>query len=111
MLVIIPLLGITLIYVLETQVLLTSISSGLKDQALLLEQLATDVPSIWSEPEDARFFVQRIGPLLTARIMLLDTNGHLLASSDPADSTRLGKAITIYHYEDVLKGDIIIHES
>ncbi|HEX7975585.1 MAG TPA: hypothetical protein VF498_14340, partial [Anaerolineales bacterium] len=103
-----PLMGIALVYVLETQVLLSSISSDLTTQAVLLAQMTTQKPVVWSEQDQAEYFVRHLGSLLTARIMLLTPNGRIIASSDPADEANLGQVITIYGLDAVQNGAVSV---
>lgn len=104
-----PLMGIALVYVLETQVLLSSISSDLTTQAVLLAQMTTQEPVVWSEHAQAEYFVQHLGSLLSARIMLLTSDGQILASSDPADEAHLGQVVPIYGLDAVQSGAVSVH--
>ncbi len=87
---IIPLMGLGLIYILESQVLLPDIARELKEQAELVVQLIGDNPDLWSHPDEAQTLVERVDPDVSALVMLLDRNGNILASNDPQDATRLG---------------------
>ncbi|MGC8780865.1 MAG: ATP-binding protein [Anaerolineae bacterium] len=90
LLIVVPIVGIALIYVLQTQVVLPGLANELSGQAGLIAELARDQPGVWSDPGQAQAFVARVRPQLTARLMALDASGRLLASSDPADAPRLG---------------------
>jgi len=90
LLVIVPLIGLALIYLLEAWVLLPSLTNELTSQANLVVEMARDQPSVWSDPLQAQAFASRVNPHLTARLMVLDRSGRLLASSDPNDNGRLG---------------------
>jgi hypothetical protein len=48
LLVIVPLMGIALIYVLETQVLLQNLSTELTGQALLVSEIASSWGDVWT---------------------------------------------------------------
>ena len=91
--IIIPVMGIALIYVLETQVLLDVLSRELKGQALLAAKIAAGRPEIWHDPEQAQAFVTEVGTDVGTRVMLLDGQGNLLASSEPTDAERLDQTI------------------
>jgi two-component system sensor histidine kinase BaeS len=101
---IIPLIGIALVYILETQVLLPSLASEVNDQAYLAARLAAYQPAIWSDSALAQGFVDQLHSRMTERVMLLDKTGHLLASSDPADSARAGQLVIPPDLSDVLAG-------
>ncbi|GAB4535883.1 MAG: HAMP domain-containing sensor histidine kinase [Anaerolineae bacterium] len=92
-LVIIPLMGLALVYVLETQVLLVNVSRELVGQAILLAEMASQQGGIWHNSEQASVFVTRISPLLGVRIMLLDSRGYLLASSNADDAQAVGRPV------------------
>ena len=91
--IIIPVMGIALVYVLETQVLLGILSEELEGQALLSAKIAAGRPAIWTDPEQAHAYVAEVGAEVDTRVMLLDAQGNLLASSEPADTERLGQTI------------------
>ncbi len=95
LLIIIPTMGVVLIYVLETQVLLVNLSTELADQAILVAELAMTQPDLWDNPAQAQAFVTRVSSLLTARVMLLRPDGRLLASSDPADVGKLEQPLDV----------------
>ena len=57
LLVIIPIVGIALIYTLETTVLLPDLATELTSQARLVGELAKDRSDIWSNPGLAEAFV------------------------------------------------------
>jgi signal transduction histidine kinase len=90
-LVIVPVMGIALIYVLETAILLPELVGELTGQAELIVRLVGNEPGLWQNPAQAQAFVDELSQELPARIMLLDGSGQLLASSDPGDLTRLGQ--------------------
>ena len=103
-LIIIPLIGLALVYVLETQVLLVNLSDELMAQAVLVAEMANQQAGIWNDPGEAGAFVARMSPRLTARVMLLDAHGYLLASSDPADTQGAGQQISVPGLANALAG-------
>ena len=104
LLLVVPLMGIALVYVLESQVLVPNLSRGLVGQATLVAQIAREHPDMWNDPAHAQAFVTEVIPSLAARLMLLDSNGRLLASSDLADASRLGQPLGQAEPEKVLAG-------
>ena len=88
LLIIIPLVGLALVYVLETRVLLPSLARQLTAQAVLVAELTRAHPEVWQDPAAAAGFVDRTGSLFPGQLMLLSPDGVVLASSDPADVTR-----------------------
>jgi hypothetical protein len=107
LLVVIPLMGIALVYVLETRVLLVNLSSELQGEALLIAQMTRTQDGIWRDPNTAQAFVSGLDPRLDPRVMLLDTTGMLLASSDPDDGTRVGQPLGEVDLIRVLAGEIV----
>jgi two-component system sensor histidine kinase BaeS len=102
LLVVTPLVGITLAYLFETQVLLAGLSDELEREASLVATVASDYPQIWFDPELAQAFTARIGERLAGQVMLLSTNGTLLASTDPADQERLGQQLDVPGFREAL---------
>jgi signal transduction histidine kinase len=103
--IIIPVMGIALIYVLETQVLLDMLSQELEGQALLAAKIATGRPEMWHDPELAQMFVTEVGTDVGTPVMLLDAQGHLLASTEPTDAGRLGQTIQFDDWATALTGE------
>ena len=108
-LIIIPLLGVAIIYALETQVLLPSLSRELAGEASLLAEIASNQPEIWKDPDFAQDILTRSRPYLDARVMWLDPDGRLLGSSDPADEYRLGQLLEIPDFKDIQPGEVDSH--
>ncbi len=104
-LVVIPLMGIALIYGMETRILLPGLLNELAGQALLVDHAAARDPNLWTDPAVAQAFVKRISPDVAARIMLLDVGGRVLASSDAADQSRLGQVLDYPSLGYVLAGE------
>jgi two-component system sensor histidine kinase BaeS len=101
----IPLMGLALVYVLETQVLLANVSRELTGQATLLaEMMADQQGGIWNDSDQASVFVTRMSPRLGARIMLLDSRGYLLASSSADDAQAVGQPLELPGLVNALSG-------
>lgn len=108
LLVVIPLVGIALTYLLETQVLLAQSSDELERQAVLVAAVAVEYPQIWYDPKQARVFVERIRERLAAQVALVRADGVLLASTDPADEEYLGQQVDIPGFREVLQtGNVV----
>ena len=104
LLAIIPLSGLVLIYILESQLLLPSLAVEVRSQASLLAELAVNDPTVWTSSAEASTFVARTAPSVTARVMLLDARGRLLASSSPGNSARVGTVIESEGLQAALAG-------
>jgi len=103
-LVIIPLMGLALVYVLETQVLLVNVSHELMGQATLLAEMANERSGIWYNSDQASVFVTGMSPRLGARVMLLDSRGYLLASSSADDAQAVGQPLELPGLVNALAG-------
>lgn len=103
--IIVPVMGLALVYVLETQVLMGFLARELEGQAVLAAKLAAGRPEIWHDLEQAQAFVREVGRDLDTRVMLLDANGALIASSAASDAELLGKVIQPEGWTAVMAGE------
>jgi signal transduction histidine kinase len=108
-LIIIPVIGMALIYLVETQVILTGVASELTEQGVLVAALAQDHPEIWTDHNAAQAFSDEVTPHLNARLMLLDAKGILMGSSDPTDAERFGQSIELMGLDSLSSGRIHIN--
>jgi signal transduction histidine kinase len=90
-LIIIPLIGILLIYVLESYFILPGLTRELRGDAILIAEIFGSRPETWQNPDTAASILLSASPNLDGRVMLLDSAGRLLASSDSADAGRTGE--------------------
>jgi signal transduction histidine kinase len=95
LIIVIPLVGVALTYLLETQVLLAGSSNELELQAALVAEAAAQNPQIWYSPLQAAAFVSQVGGRLSARMMMLSADGHLLATNDTAFRDQLGEILDV----------------
>jgi len=119
MLVIIPLIGIALIYILETRVLLPGLANELVGDAQLFADIASEQVEIWQNPLVAQALINQASPNIRARVLLLTSNGDLLATNQPEqnqsdsissqDIVRLknGEIVTDINYSRQQKTEII----
>jgi len=104
LLIVIPLLGVALVYVLESQIVLQNLARQLTGQAVLVVELLRQEPDAMRRPAQAADFVTRISPLFPGQLMLFDAEGVLLASGDPADAALVGQALALPGMESALRG-------
>ncbi|MCC6187481.1 MAG: hypothetical protein IT318_00490 [Anaerolineales bacterium] len=105
-----PLLSLLLVNVVETRVLIPELSSELRSEAALIASQARDLAGLWSDPRQAQAFVERLDQPLEARLMLVDPEGILLASSSAADRDLIGQPLEHSELERALAGDIVVRE-
>ena len=77
-----PLIGVALAYLLETQVLLAEVSDDLGHEANLIAETLRGRPDVWRDPRQAAVFVARLDVVTDRRLFLLSPSGQLWASSD-----------------------------
>ena len=93
LLIVIPLLGIVATYLIEEKILIPSLLTELKGNALAISQIAAREKEIWDNPAYARQLLNQISTRSGGRLILLDPHGTMLASSDPADADLLGTQV------------------
>ena len=108
LLLVVPLMGVAFVYALETQVLLPNVAYEATGQAALVAEIAAGQPDVWVDPAQAQALVDRVAPRLTARLMLLDRRGRLLASSNPADKASVGQRMDVPDLPAALGGNITV---
>ena len=81
-LLLIPLVGAVMVYVLETRLLLPTVYSNLAKEANLMAAITRNEPVFWQSREAAQALVNSAGPYLNGRLSLVTLDGHTLASSD-----------------------------
>jgi two-component system sensor histidine kinase BaeS len=106
-LVIMPLMGIVLVYVLETNLIIQNLASELQGEAILIGVMSRDYPEIWRSPVMAQNFVSSMSGLVQTRIMILDSEGTIMASSDPLDVERIGQLVDSQALSIAPAGEIV----
>ncbi|MGB0385890.1 MAG: sensor histidine kinase [Ardenticatenaceae bacterium] len=103
LLLIIPLVGLILLYLLETQLLLLTLTSEMKQQANLIVALTADRRRLWDESVEAQEFIDELR--LPANVRLVNRQHELLAGDtnpeEPATKPGLSQALAGEVYEEV----------
>jgi len=101
------LIGVALVYLLETQVLLQDLSTDLTEQAAVIATVAHGRSGIWDDTEEAQAFVTLLNQQVNSSISLLSANGELLAATDPEQIQNLVNDLNL---EDLESGrqDIVL---
>lgn len=94
-LLLVPLVGLALIYLLETHLILPTLANEMIDQGMLVERLTRDQPGLWESTSLAQGLLDSIDFRWPTRIDLLTPNHVLLATSRPDDRAFVGKTIAI----------------
>lgn len=93
-LLLVPLVGLALIYLLETHLILPILANEMIDQGMLVERITRDRPDLWTSPSDAQALLDSVDFRRPTRIGLLTPDQILLATSRPDDRTLVGKTIS-----------------
>jgi signal transduction histidine kinase len=93
MLIMIPIVGIALVYLLETQVLLPQLAAKLVGDARLLNEITRSEYELWGNPYFFQLMLSRVQLDPDVRVMFLTPDGSMLYSSDPQDADRLGERV------------------
>jgi signal transduction histidine kinase len=80
------LVGISLVYVLETQVLLSDLSKDLTRQATLIAEVIKSQPEVWSDADQAQRYLSGVSLYMEEHIVLVLPDGEILASSKDMSS-------------------------
>ena len=90
LLVIIPIMGVALVNLIETRVLLPSLSRALMNNAVLLANVAGNEQDLWTNPAYSEYYLTHLKQTINARVQFITPGGQLMASSNPADASSLG---------------------
>ncbi len=90
LLVIIPIIGVALTNLIETRVLIPSLSKALMTNAVLLANVAGDEAELWANPAYAEYYLTHLKHDISARVQFISPGGQLLASSDPTEAQSIG---------------------
>ncbi len=93
-LLLVPLVGLALIYLLETRLILPSLASAMVSQGVLVERLARGWPNLWTSSVSAQALLDSVDFERPSRIGLLTPDRVLLATSRPDDLVLIGKTIS-----------------
>jgi signal transduction histidine kinase len=83
-LLIVPLTGLAMAYVLETRLLLPMVYSSLAEDATLMAAITGDQPLFWQNPPLAQALVDGVEPHLSGQISVLALDGRVLAATEAA---------------------------
>lgn len=106
-LIVVPLMGVLLVYVLETQVLRPAITREMLGEARILAEVARFQPEIWQDTAAAKQMLNKSSQQRPSRVMLLNADGTLLASTDEADTDRIGAILDLPGLGDVRAGESV----
>ncbi len=94
---IIPIIGLALIYFIEEYVLLPALANEMVDQGILIGKLTIVKPDIWHDPQVAQSFIADLAIHQPNHIALLNPDGVLLATNQAisgSDGPGIGSVVT-----------------
>jgi two-component system sensor histidine kinase BaeS len=106
-LLIIPLMGAAMVYVLETRLLLPTVYSNLAKEAKLMAAITRNQPVFWQSGEAAQALVNGAGPYLNGRFSLVTLDGHILASSDTPQDGAETPLVELPDISGVHQGEVV----
>jgi two-component system sensor histidine kinase BaeS len=108
LLIVIPLVGMLLIVSFERQVIVPGARSEVEDELDLLQELIAGTPGIWDHPAAAQGLVDAFYDDQDCCLRLMDADGRLIASNNPADAERYGSFTDGAALERAMAGEEII---
>jgi signal transduction histidine kinase len=106
-LLIIPLMGAAMVYVLETRLLLPTVYGNLAKEAKLMAAITRNQPVFWQSGEAAQALVEGAGPYLNGRFSLVTLDGHTLASSDAPEDSAGTPLVELPDMSGVRQGQVV----
>jgi len=106
-LLIIPLMGAAMVYVLETRLLLPTVYSNLTKEAKLMAAITRNEPIFWQSTEAAQSLVDGAGPYLNGRFSIVTLDGHTLASSDTTEALADTPLVELPDMTHVRQGQVV----
>lgn len=109
-LLLLPLIGIVLIYLLETRYFMVNLANEMEVEAVLIGDILEAYPEVWSDETIAAQRVQQLQDQLPHRlpdrIMLFNGEGNVMASTLADDTDRIGSYIETDVERRALAGDV-----
>ena len=113
--------GVALVYALETRFFLPGLEKELSGDAQFLAELARGNPQVWRDPSQAQALIDRYYAGRDQHVMLLDAAGRLLASNEAEDralllapvrhpgleAARNGRPVVLTEYNASLHGEVV----
>ena len=81
----VPLLAFALIYIIETQVLLKTLSQNLTESAKLITETIEEHPEVWGDRESASQITSQLSYSVEAQILMIEPDGDILAQDPDID--------------------------
>jgi two-component system sensor histidine kinase BaeS len=106
-LLIIPLMGAAMVYVLETRLWLPMIYRNLADDATLMAEITRNQPVFWQDNEVAQLLVDGVSPYMSGRLSFISLDGRILAISDSANGSAGTQVVDLPDMSKVAQGKVV----
>jgi two-component system sensor histidine kinase BaeS len=104
LIVVLPVMGILLVYSLEGQVLIPQLAKNLKSNARLMAEISSAEFELWGDPILFESMLTRVHLGSDIQVMFLDNQGRLLYSNDYADQLLVGSKLALPGLSHALDG-------
>ena len=106
-LIIIPLMGAAMVYVLETRLLLPMIYRNLAKEATLMAEITRNEPVFWQDTRIAQALADSVDPYLSGRLSLVTLDGHVLASSETTNGVPGTQVVELPDLNGLSQGEVV----
>jgi two-component system, OmpR family, sensor histidine kinase BaeS len=106
-LLIIPLMGAAMVYVLETRLLLPMVYQNLIKDSMLLSEITRNQPVIWKNSQIAQALVNGVSPYLSGRVSFVTLDGQLLSSSGSSGGDLGTQILDLPDLSNVSQGEFV----
>ncbi|MCX8024056.1 MAG: HAMP domain-containing histidine kinase [Thermanaerothrix sp.] len=107
--IILPVVIFTSSSLLRSQVILNSLLNDYSRQALLASELLANRPDVWQNRRLAQDILFRMAEIIPTRLLLFDSQGELIASSDSGDTLLIGTRFEFPSINDeISQGNIVL---
>ncbi len=108
LLIVIPLMGIAITYLIESRFLVPSMLATLEGDARLISRLIKLDAQFWDDPNYAHSLLDETLEPNAGRLVLLDPHGIILATSDDDDHVQIGTNINNLDLATLKAGDVLV---
>ena len=106
-LLIIPLMGAAMVYVLETRLWLPMVYRNLAGDATLMAEITRNQPVFWQDSSIAQVLVDGVSPYMSGRLSFISLDGHILAVTDASTGGTASQVVDLPDLANVAQGEVV----